>query len=162
MTRTFLTASLILASLQGAALLCPPSQAAQTVVMSPQPAPLGSVPAAATAPAQAGAAAQPDGVPLTGLPAPAVDDDAPPVAFLDAARRAIAANRTGEAQEALERAESRVLSRPVKPSKAGEPSTQKLVKEIAQARQALGEGDRLRAVQLIETAMALPEASAEK
>jgi hypothetical protein len=93
------------------------------------------------------------------LPAPAVGDEAPPTAFLDAARRAIAANRSGEAQEALERAESRALDRAVRPSKAGQPSRQPLVSQIAQARQLLGDGDRLGALRLIEKALANPEAT---
>lgn len=92
------------------------------------------------------------------LPAPAVDDDAPPAAFLDAARRAIAAGRTGEAQEALERAESRALDRAVRPSKAGQPSRQPLVQQIAKARAALLDGDRMQALTLIEQALRNPHA----
>lgn len=94
-----------------------------------------------------------------GLPIPPVDEDAPPLSFLDAARKAVAAGRTGEAQEALERAESRALDRSVKPSTAGRPSGQKLVNQIAEARHSLGAGDRMRSVTLIEQAMRNPEAS---
>lgn len=93
------------------------------------------------------------------LPAPEVNDDAPPAVFLDAARRALLANRTGEAQEALERAESRALSRSVKPSKAGQPSRQPLVQQLAGARRLVGDGDRLGAMRLIEQALANPEAT---
>jgi hypothetical protein len=93
------------------------------------------------------------------LPVPPIDENAPPSAFLQAAQTAIAANRTGEAQEALERAESRALDRSVRPSKVGQPSRQPLVQQIAQAREALGAGDRQHAVSLIEAAIANPEAT---
>ncbi len=93
------------------------------------------------------------------LPAPAVDDNAPPAAFIDAAVRALAAGRTGEAQEAMERAESRALDRSVRPSKAGEPSQQALIQQIAAARQALSAGDRLGAVRLLEQAAKTPQAT---
>ncbi len=93
------------------------------------------------------------------LPAPMVDEDAPPAAFLDAARKAIATNATGEAQEALERAESRALDRAVKPSTAGQPSHQPLVQQISAARQALAAGDRAKSLSLIQAAIANPEAN---
>lgn len=92
------------------------------------------------------------------LPAPALGEDAPPAAFLASARQSLAAGRTGEAQEALERAESRALSRSVRPSQANEPSKQPLVRQIAEARGALSAGDRLRALRLIEAAMRSAEA----
>ncbi len=88
------------------------------------------------------------------LPTPDVDENAPVSVFLDAARRALAAGRAGEAQEALERAESRALSRSVRPSRAGQPSRQPVVERIAAARQALGTGDRMRVLQLIDEALA--------
>ncbi len=92
------------------------------------------------------------------LPSPDVSESAPPRVFLEAARRALAANRTGEAQEAMERAESRALSRSVAPSRAGDPSRQSLVRQIAEARGALATGDRGRSISIIETAIANPEA----
>ena len=153
------------------------SASAQTKVMSPPPgnlaasAPSGSQ-AGTPAPAEQGGRqpmsnAASNTVPenthtdwAPSLPAPDVADNAPPAEFLHAAERAIATNRTGEAQEALERAESRALDRSVRPSKAGEPSAQPLVKQIADARQALGEGDRLKALSLIKAALANPDATA--
>jgi alkylation response protein AidB-like acyl-CoA dehydrogenase len=89
------------------------------------------------------------------LPTPEVDEDAPPSAFLNAARLAIAAGRDGEALEALERAESRALDRSVRPSRAGVPSPQPLVARIAQARAALAGGDRMQTLQLIDQALAI-------
>jgi hypothetical protein len=88
------------------------------------------------------------------LPAPDIDENAPPAVFLDAARRALAAGRAGEAQEALERAESRVLDRSVRPSRAGQPSRQPVVERISAALAALATGDRLRVLQLIDEALA--------
>lgn len=102
----------------------------------------------------AAAAPLPDATPLPALPSPAVGADARPSEFLTAAAHAIAAGRVGEAQEAMERAESRALDRSVRPSKAGEPSRQALVAQIAQARQALAAGDRMAALRLVEAAAA--------
>jgi hypothetical protein len=50
--------------------------------------------------------------PTTAAPmlGPSLASDEPPVALLNAARRALEAGRTGEAHEALERAETRLLS----------------------------------------------------
>jgi alkylation response protein AidB-like acyl-CoA dehydrogenase len=87
------------------------------------------------------------------LPEPPISEDAPPSAFLDVARRALAAGRTGEAQEALERAESRALIRDVSPSRAGIASEQPLVRVITSARMALGSGDRAESIRLIESAL---------
>jgi hypothetical protein len=93
------------------------------------------------------------------LPAPPVGDDAPPAAFVQAAQAAIAAGRLGEAQEAIERAESRALDRSVRPSKAGEPSRQPLVQQLAQARQMLGAGDKVGAMLKLDQALKNPEAT---
>jgi hypothetical protein len=90
------------------------------------------------------------------LPTPTVDADAPPAAFVKAAQGAIAAGRLGEAQEAIERAESRALTRSVRPSKAGEPSNQALVKQLAEARQALSDGDRMAALRTLQAALGSP------
>ena len=92
------------------------------------------------------------------LPTPPLDENAPPFAFLASARQALAAGRTGEGQEALERAESRALDRSVRPSQAGQASRQSLVHEIAQAREALAAGDGSRTIELIAIAMENPEA----
>lgn len=60
-------------------------------------------------------------VSLVPLRAPAVADEAMPSALVNAARSATAAGRADEAMEAIERAESRVLVRSVRPSRAGMP-----------------------------------------
>src|SRR5271168_233025 len=93
------------------------------------------------------------------LPAPAVDPNAPPAAYVKAAQGAIAAGRLGEAQEAIERAESRALDRSVRPSRAGEPSRQLLVQQLSQARQALAAGNKAGAMNLLAQALANPNAT---
>jgi hypothetical protein len=87
------------------------------------------------------------------LPTPSAGDDASPRAFLQAAERALTLGRTGEAQEAIERAESRLLDRDVAPSAAGRPSSQKLVAVVGDARRALAAGDRPGAMRLIMEAL---------
>jgi hypothetical protein len=86
------------------------------------------------------------------LPTPDANGDTPQ-AFLMAARQALQANRTGEAQEALERAESRALSRDVAPSQADTPLADPLVQQIGTARQALSVGNTAAALQAIDGAL---------
>ncbi len=88
------------------------------------------------------------------LPTPSAGDDSPPRAFLESAQRALVLGRTGEAQEALERAESRLLDRSVAPSRANDPSPQPVVKDVGDARRALAAGDRARAQQIIGQVLA--------
>ncbi len=95
------------------------------------------------------------------LPTPDVDENAPPAAFIKAAQAALAAGRLGEAQEATERAESRALTRSVKPSAAADPSHQPLVRQLSEARQLLGSGDRAGAQRKLDEALANPEATAK-
>ena len=89
------------------------------------------------------------------LPDPAIDDDAGPRQFLMAARRAIAGRRTGEAQQALEMAETRALDRSVIPSAAQHPDQSPLVAQISQALDALGHRDWSGANRLIDQALAM-------
>ena len=91
------------------------------------------------------------------LPTPAVGEDAASLAYLQAAAQALAAGRTDEAQEAMERAESRALDRSVAPSKARLPDRQPLVQQIAAARAALARGDRADALARVQSAMRDPE-----
>ncbi len=92
------------------------------------------------------------------LPSPDVGEGAPARAYLEAARRALAANHTGEAQEAMERAETRTLDRSVAPSRASDASAQPLIRQISDARAALSIGDRGRAIQILDAAIRNPEA----
>lgn len=98
-------------------------------------------------------------VPALAQPAAAPDANAPPAAFIDTALHALAAGRLAEAENAIEQAESRALTRAVRPSRADQPSQQPLVAQLSKARQALESGDRLKAVDLLETAAKTPDAT---
>ena len=87
------------------------------------------------------------------LPSPAVGPGAGPRAYLMAARAALAAGRTGEAQQALEMAETRALDRSTPLGATGQPSTSPLVAQIARALQALANGDRGGSVAAIDAAL---------
>jgi hypothetical protein len=91
------------------------------------------------------------------LPAPPVGPDATAPQLLHAARDALARNATGEAQEALERAETVLLDRSTEPSQASIPDGQRAVGLIAQARGALGRGDKAQATQAIDAALQAPD-----
>lgn len=79
-----------------------------------------------------------------------------PEAYLAAARSALAANKTGMAQEALERAETRLLSRSTDPSMAASPADMPMVRQIGAARQALANRDTRGAQAAIATALNEP------
>ena len=87
------------------------------------------------------------------LPSPTVGEDAPPSAYLRAARTALLQGRTGEAQQALEMAETRALDRSVPLFQTGTPSKSPLVGTIQKALNALGSGDRAGAAQFIDQAL---------
>ena len=101
----------------------------------------------------------PAGADSTSAAATAPDAGSLPVTFIQAAMQALAAGHLTAAQEATEQAESRALDRSVKPSEAGTPSTQPLVQQLRQARQALGAGDRKQAMALLQQAASNPDAS---
>jgi hypothetical protein len=95
-----------------------------------------------------------DGAPYAArLPEPAVDENASVSQFLLAARGALAAGRSGEAQEALERAQTRGLDRSVPLLHTADPIRDPLVERIHAALMALGSGDRMQAMQLLEQAI---------
>jgi hypothetical protein len=89
------------------------------------------------------------------LPAPDVEQNAPARDYLRAARTALATGRTGEAQQALEMAQTRLLDRSVPLFQTDTPSIDPAVGKIAAAIKTLGAGDRFRAMQLIDEALAL-------
>jgi hypothetical protein len=88
------------------------------------------------------------------LPDPPVDDNAAIHDYLLAARNALAAGRSGEAQEALERAETRALDRSVPLFQTSTPSRDPVVERITRVLQLIGDGDRLEAMRLLEQARA--------
>lgn len=93
------------------------------------------------------------------LPSPQAATDTPH-ALLSAAYRALETGRTGEAQEALERAETRLLSRSVAYGRVGDPSANPAVSHLAAARQALAANDSVKARRLVLTALSLEETHA--
>ena len=88
------------------------------------------------------------------LPAPALPESAKPSDYLRAAQSAIAAGRMGEAEEALEEAQTRLLDRSTPLFQTGNPSDNPTVQQITQARQALKAGDRGTCLGLIQQAIA--------
>jgi hypothetical protein len=69
------------------------------------------------------------------------------------AQRDLSAHRTGAAQEALERAETRLLDRSTPAGMTNTPDTGPMVRMISQAREALGHNDIAGAQNLISRAM---------
>ena len=84
------------------------------------------------------------------LPSPQADDIAP---LLAEARADLQANHTGAAQEALERAETRVLDRSIPVGTERIPAQDRLVDAIGQARAALAGGDIRGAIAIIDHAL---------
>ena len=89
------------------------------------------------------------------LPTPPVPPDAGPREFLQAARSALARGQTGEAQQALEMAETRALDRSVPYMQTNSVDRGPLVTQIDDALRRLGAGDRVGAMQAIESAIPL-------
>ncbi len=87
------------------------------------------------------------------LPTPVIGDDGASHDYLRAARASLVGGRTGQAQQSLEMAETRALDRSVAAGQTAAPSDSQLVYEISDARRALGNGDRARAIQLIDLAL---------
>jgi hypothetical protein len=101
-----------------------------------------------TTPSDARSATAPS---LPGLP---LLSGEPPVALLEAARQALQTGRIGQAQEALERAETRLLSVAVAPVQASSPDIEHIVLAIGTARSALAAHDRQGAIRAIDDASA--------
>ena len=89
------------------------------------------------------------------LPSPPAGDDLQTL-LLDA-RTSLQAGRTGQAQEALERAETRALDRSVTKGSEHVPAANPVVSRISAALQALGAGQSAQAILLIDAAV--PEAA---
>ena len=87
------------------------------------------------------------------LPAPMVGANATVLSYLHVARTAFAAGRTGEAQQALEMAETRALDRSVVQGQGSTPSNSHLVAQIDAALRAVGAGNRVEAMHRIDAAI---------
>ena len=94
------------------------------------------------------------------LPSPPVGPGASPAEYLRAAQGALAAGRTGEAQQALEQAQTRLLDRSVPYGQTNNASDNPAVSQITQALQALAAGDRAKCMDLIQAA--IPQAQAAR
>lgn len=92
------------------------------------------------------------------LPSPVLGPNASPVDYLRAAQASLAAGRTGETQQSLEMAQTRLLDRSVPYGQTNNPSDNPAVVQIGEALRALAANDRARCMQLIQSA--LPAAQA--
>ena len=90
------------------------------------------------------------------LPPSGLGPDRSPQDYLREARaNLVATGHTGQAQEAMEMAETRALDRSVRPDRASTPDASRLVQQIHDARMALGHADIAGAIRLIDMALAL-------
>lgn len=87
------------------------------------------------------------------LPAPSVGPDATADQLLQAAKMSLDNHQSGAAQEALERAETRLLDRSTAPSDASAPDQRPRVQAISQALNAIGRRDWPAAHAAIDSAM---------
>jgi hypothetical protein len=92
------------------------------------------------------------------LPSPAVGGNASAADYLRAAQSALQSGRTGEAQQAMEMAQTRLLDRSVPQQQTNNPSDNPAISQISQALKALAAGDRAQSMQLIQSA--IPTATA--
>jgi len=87
------------------------------------------------------------------LPGPALPDNARASDYMRAAQNALAAGRSGEAQQALEMAQTRLLDRSVPLGQTNNPSDNPAVRQTTLALQALSSGDRATCMQQIQAAL---------
>ncbi len=87
------------------------------------------------------------------LPVPPVSPDAGPQPFLTTARDAVLAGRTGAAEEALERAETRLLNRSATQAAATSPDLDRAVLDVGAARHSLVVRDRPATLRAIDDAL---------
>lgn len=127
-TMSHASTPLLLAGLAGLGLFNPPVAHAQQGTRGQVP--IGS-PASNIEPSDTRSVVAP------ALPVPPVPSGSSTREFLQAAREAVLRGRSGEAQEALERAETRVLDRSVIASMRTAPDSDRIVLDIAVARRAL-------------------------
>ncbi len=95
------------------------------------------------------------------LPSPAIGPNANAVDYLQAAQASLQAGRTGEAQQSLEMAQTRLLDRSVAHGQTDNPSDNPAVTQISQALKALAAGDRAQTMQLIQSTIPIATASAQ-
>jgi hypothetical protein len=86
---------------------------------------------------------------------PDVGPNAGPVGYLKAAEKALDHHHTGEAEQALEMAETRLLDRSTPVGTADQPDQNGMVQKVSMARQALGHHDIKGARKAIALALAM-------
>lgn len=87
------------------------------------------------------------------LPTPAAGMDGGAAQYIHDAQRALSSGKTGLAQEALERAETRLLDRSVAAGMTNTPTDNPMVAHIEAARQALGHHDLAEASRHLDQAL---------
>ncbi|GAN78373.1 hypothetical protein [Acidisphaera rubrifaciens] len=87
------------------------------------------------------------------LPTPPGSMDGGAAQYIQDAQRALSSGKTGMAQEALERAETRLLDRSVAAGMTGTPTDNPMVAHIEAARQALGHHDLAEASRHLDQAL---------
>jgi hypothetical protein len=95
------------------------------------------------------------------LPSPPVGPNASAADYLQAAQASLQAGRTGEAQQSLEMAQTRLLDRSVAHMQTGNSSDNPAVTQISQALKALAAGNRMQTMQLIQATIPMATASAQ-
>ena len=95
------------------------------------------------------------------LPSPTLGPDPSPADLLRSAQASLQAGRTGEAQQSLEMAQTRLLDRSVPLGQTNNPSDNPAVTQITLALRALASHDRVQAMQLIEAAIPAATASSQ-
>jgi hypothetical protein len=95
------------------------------------------------------------------LPTPGLGPDASPADYLRAAQSSLLGGHTGEAQQSLEMAQTRLLDRSVPMGQTSNPSMNPAVAQISQALKALASHDRAGAMQAIQSAIPMATASAQ-
>jgi hypothetical protein len=88
------------------------------------------------------------------LPSANLPAGSPPRSYLEVAQNALKLGRTGETQQALEQAETRILDRSVVASRADQPDQQATIRGITEALTSLAAGDRGRTEQIIADILA--------
>lgn len=95
------------------------------------------------------------------LPSPQIGANATAADYLRAAQSSLQAGKTGEAQQSLEMAETRLLDRSVPMGQTNDPSSNPAISQITQALKALASGDRAQTMQLIQSTIPMATASAQ-
>jgi hypothetical protein len=87
------------------------------------------------------------------LPSPGLNAGASARDYAEAARTSLRAGKTGEAQQALEMAETRMLNRAMQNPSSPPPGAVAMVRELRAARQAIGANNTAEAMRILDTVL---------